>query len=129
MQQSLAREFVSVAEAALILGISTQAVYKGLKVGRVPFLRISGKRVLEREGLEQRWWGSSQRLVDQPAKPSPAPTPEPQDWAVIAGMVNDYLGDNWPAPPWDGDQVATVAMVLALAEDRVRSCSDFKIVV
>jgi hypothetical protein len=114
MQQSLAREFVSVAEAALILGISTQAVYKGLKVGRVPLLRISGKRVLEREGLEQRWWGSSQRLADQAAKPSPAP--EPQDWAVIAAMVNEFLGDEWPAPPWDGDQVATVAMCLELAQ-------------
>jgi hypothetical protein len=117
MQQSLAREFVSVAEAALILGISTQAVYKGLKVGRVPFLRISGKRCLEREGLEQRWWGSSQRLADQPAKPPPAPAAERQDWVVIAGMVNGFLGDNWPAPPWDGDQVATVAMALALAQE------------
>jgi excisionase family DNA binding protein len=116
MQQSLARGFVSVAEAALILGISTQAVYKGLRVGRVPFLRISGKRCLEREGLEQRWWGSSQRLADQPAKPSPAP--EPQDWAVIAALLNSYLGDNWPAPPWEADQVATVAACLELAQGR-----------
>jgi hypothetical protein len=118
MQQSLAREFVSVAEAALILGISTQAVYKGLKVGRVPFLRISGKRVLEREGLEQRWWGSSQRLADQPSQPSPAPAPEPPDWEQIAAAANPMLApDLWGPPPWPADRWATLAMVLSLAEE------------
>jgi hypothetical protein len=116
MQQSLAREFVSVAEAALILGISTQAVYKGLRVGRVPFLRISGKRVLEREGLERRWWGSSQRLADQAAKPSPAP--EPPDWEQIAAAANPMLDhDLWGPPPWPADRWATLAMVLCLAEE------------
>lgn len=39
------------------------------------------------------------------------------DWAVVAEHLIAYLGDNWPAPPWDGDQTATVAMCLSLAQE------------
>jgi hypothetical protein len=70
---------------------------------------------LERAGLERRWWGSSQRLADRPAPPPPAPAAP--DWQQIAALLNSYLGDNWPAPPWDADQVATVALCLSMATD------------
>ena len=46
------------------------------------------------------------------AEPSP-------DWPAIAEQLNDYLGPEWPAPPWDGAQAATVAMCLALAQEAV----------
>ena len=35
-----------------------------------------------------------------------------------AALLNSYLGDNWPAPPWEADQVATVAVCLELAQGR-----------
>jgi len=38
-------------------------------------------------------------------------------WQAVAARLNGYLGDGWPAPPWDGDQVATLAMCLSLAEE------------
>jgi hypothetical protein len=39
------------------------------------------------------------------------------DWCRVAEYLNTYLGDSWPAPPWSGDQAATVAMALSLAEE------------
>jgi hypothetical protein len=39
------------------------------------------------------------------------------DWARIAQLLNGYLGDSWPAPPYTGEQAATLAMCLALATD------------
>jgi hypothetical protein len=39
------------------------------------------------------------------------------DWEAIAEHGNAYLGPEWPALPWSPDQWATVAMVLALAQD------------
>ena len=38
-------------------------------------------------------------------------------WVRIADRLAEYLGPTWPAPPWDGEQVATVAMALALAQE------------
>lgn len=39
------------------------------------------------------------------------------DWALVAEHLNAYLGDSWPAPPYSGDQAATVAMCLSLAQE------------
>jgi hypothetical protein len=49
-------------------------------------------------------------MAELDALPSP-------DWEAIAQHGNVYLGPEWPAPPWSGDQWATVAMVLALAQE------------
>ena len=38
-------------------------------------------------------------------------------WDRIAQLLNGFLGDSWPPPPWAGDQAATVAMCLELATD------------
>lgn len=38
------------------------------------------------------------------------------DWALVADRLNAYLGA-WPGPPWDGEQAATVAMALSLAQE------------
>jgi hypothetical protein len=43
-----------------------------------------------------------------------APAP---DWEAIAARMNEFLGPDWPAPPWDAAQVNTVAMALGLAEE------------
>jgi len=42
---------------------------------------------------------------------------EGPQWEVIAGRLNAYLGDSWPAPPWDGDQVSTLALCLEMARE------------
>ena len=39
------------------------------------------------------------------------------EWERIAERLNAYLGPSWPGPPWDGDQTATVAMALAMAQE------------
>lgn len=39
------------------------------------------------------------------------------DWNLIADLLSDYLGDSFPAPPWNGEQANTVSMMLALAFD------------
>lgn len=39
------------------------------------------------------------------------------DWQHIAAHLNGFLGDKWPAPPWDGEQVNTLAMALVLAQE------------
>jgi hypothetical protein len=39
------------------------------------------------------------------------------DWARIAQLLNGYLGDSWPAPPYSADQVATLALLLSMAEE------------
>jgi len=40
-----------------------------------------------------------------------------QGWDAVAVRLNAYLGDSWPAPPYSGDQVATLAMCLGLAQE------------
>ena len=44
-------------------------------------------------------------------------------WDRIADRLNSYLGPAWPGPPWDGDQSATVAMALALAQEAAAQIS------
>jgi len=39
-------------------------------------------------------------------------------WDAVAERLNGYLGDDWPAPPWDGDQVATLALCLEMAGEQ-----------
>ena len=39
------------------------------------------------------------------------------DWPRIAARLNGFLGPDWPPPPWDGDQAATVALCLELAQE------------
>ena len=39
------------------------------------------------------------------------------DWPRIAARLNAYLGQDWPAPPWDEGQAATVALCLELAQE------------
>jgi len=38
-------------------------------------------------------------------------------WEVIAGRLNDFLDPSWPGPPYSGDQVATLAVCLEMAQE------------
>jgi excisionase family DNA binding protein len=111
--RSLPIDWLTVAEAAQLLGVAKVAVYKALNVGRLEFRLIEGRKCIEARNLRARFWGSSQRLADQPAHGWQR---EP-DWEAIGEVLNAYLGDEWPGPPWDGDQAATVAMCISLAQE------------
>ncbi len=106
-------KLISVKQAAARLAVSCPAVYKALKVGRLPFQLVGGRRMLRSEGLEQRWHGSSQRMVVILV----APEPQGPNWPALAAKVNNYVGPDWPAPPWSPEQINTLAMILTLAGD------------
>ena len=111
----LGREFVTVKEAAMLLGVSEQAVHAACRRGRIRFETIGGVRVLQRDGLAARWHGSSQRrrVVPQSAAPGP-------DWPAIAERANEMLDcAAWGAPPWPSDRWATLQMVISLAREAV----------
>ena len=38
-------------------------------------------------------------------------------WDAVAERLNAYLGDEWPAPPYSADQVATLALCLEMARE------------
>lgn len=104
---TLPSSVVTVAEAAQILGISKVAVYAGLRNGRLKSWHEQGRRVMARDRLQERWWGSSQR---------PGGDHVGLRTRSVAQRLNAFLGDEWPAPPWDSDQVATLALCLCLAQ-------------
>ena len=174
--RTLPKGWLTVAESALLLGVSKVALYKALNVGRLEYRTIEGRKCIERQGLEARFWGSSQRLADRPAhglarlrrsrsdqknaafqKPpsgkrhintpmaglsdaelalycdqhlneaalaaAVAPLDDwinsqrkDPDWALVADRMNAYLGA-WSAPPWSGEEVNTLAMALAMAQE------------
>jgi len=39
------------------------------------------------------------------------------NWERVALLLTEYLGPTWPGPPWDGQQVNTLAMAMALAQE------------
>ena len=84
--------------AAGILGITLQAVHQGLRKGIVRHELVNGRKMIERDRLVQRWKG----VIDE---------------ETLAARLNSYLGESWPAPPWSGDQVATLALLLSMAEE------------
>jgi len=47
---------------------------------------------------------------------------EGPQWEVIAGRLNDFLDPSWPGPPWDGDQVSTLALCLSMAQEAAAGC-------
>ena len=133
--RTLPSEWLTVAEAAMFLGVSKVAVYKALNIGRLEFQVLQGRKCVERNDLASRFWGSSQRIADRPMHADLALMPtdaqlaaamapidrwiESQnrgpDWDLVAHRLNNYLGSGWPAPPWDGDQVNTLSMAIELA--------------
>jgi excisionase family DNA binding protein len=104
---TLPSSVVTVAEAAAILGISKPAIYQGLRNGRLKSWHEQGRRVVARDALEQRWWGSSQRPGGDHVGPRTR---------SMAQRLNAYLGPGWPAPPYSADQVVTLLLCIELAQ-------------
>ena len=142
--RTLPKGWLTVAESALLLGISRVSVYKALNVGRLEFRVLQGRRCVEAKDLKTRYWGSSQRVADRPlhglaeltdealaaAMPTDAQLEaaiapinewidaqrQEPEWERIADRLNAYLGA-WPGPPWTADQANTMALALAMATD------------
>jgi excisionase family DNA binding protein len=139
--RTLPDDWLTVAESAQLLGISKVSVYKAINCGRLEYRTIEGRKCIERRDLKTRYWGSSQRFADRPLHALASPIAalsdadlaaamapidrwiesqrEDPDWERVAELVTEYLGPTWPAPPWDGEQAATVAMALSLAQEAV----------
>ena len=43
--------------------------------------------------------------------------PEASPWDGVAERLNSYLGACWPPVPYSADQVATLALLLSMAEE------------
>ena len=138
--RTLPDDWLTVAESAQLLGISKVSVYKALNCGRLEYRTIEGRKCIERRDLKTRYWGSSQRFADRPlhglaelaaamptdAELAAAMAPiddwiqgqqQEANWERVALLLTEYLGPTWPAPPWDGQQVNTLAMALSLAQE------------
>ena len=113
---SATKTLISVAEAAEILGRSKSTVYAALN-SSPPRLHYHDlrRRLLLREGLENRFARSTRPRIDKPqpqaseAKSKTANDFEKQ-WEIIAETANQTLDFSaWLAPPWSGQQWAVLA--------------------
>lgn len=84
---SLPPEFLSVAEAAAVLGVSRTAVYHALDSGRLQAHDYQGKRVLLRTGLRRQYYGNTMQRANSP---SLQPKGESQD---LSAMVQGLLAE------------------------------------
>ncbi len=118
MKHRLNPAFVTVAEAAVIVGVTPAAVHKRIRAGTIASETArNGQRILKRDGLERRWWGSSQRIADMPDHGRQAISSAP-DWQAIADRFNAFIDPAaWGPPPWTADQLQTLQTLLELATD------------
>lgn len=91
--RTLPKGWLTVAESALLLGISKVSVYKALNVGRLEFRTIEGRKCIEAKDLKTRFLGSSQRVADRPLHGLASPMAELSD-AQLALYCDEHLGDD-----------------------------------
>ena len=123
-----AKTLISVAEAAEILGRSKSTVYAALN-SLPPRLHYHDvrRRLLLREGLENRFARSTRPRIDKPqpqaseAKSKTANDFEKQ-WEIIAEVANLTLDCSaWSAPPWSPHQWAVLAGCIDIAIEEANS--------
>ena len=115
------KNLVSVAEAAEILGRSKSAIYAALNSSspRLHYHDVR-RRLLLRDGLEERFNRSTRPRVDCPrpsvAVPKQQPVQEDQ-WELIAEVANELIDASaWASPPpWSADRWAGLCGVIDLA--------------
>ena len=115
------KNLISVAEAAEVLGRSKSAIYAALNSSppRLQYHDLK-RRLLLRDGLEERFNRSTRPRVDCPrpsvAVPKQRPVQEDQ-WELIAEIANELIDASaWTSPPpWSADRWAGLAGVLDLA--------------
>jgi hypothetical protein len=111
------KKLITVKEAAAILQRSPSAVYQALKASP-PRLHYADplRRLIARDGLEQRWARSTRPRVDY-RQPSAERT-EQRYWDRVAEQANEMLDcDAWNGPPWTGDQWAVLVGIAQMAAE------------
>jgi len=109
------KKLITVREAAAILQRSPSAVYQALKASP-PRLHYADplRRLIARDGLEQRWARSTRPRVDY-KQPSVERT-ERCRWQRVADRANDMLDSKaWGPPPWPSERWAALAGVIDMA--------------
>ena len=119
--------WITAAEFAKRMGCSRSNVTQAIATGRIQpkYVRRDGTRVRvnttctadwettgnrhRQRGLLPMAWGGSDEIAEEKLDLTPS-------WDLVAERLNAYLGPTWPAPPWDGEQVATLALCLELAQ-------------
>jgi len=74
-----------------------------------PLWRRDGPAEITEQGLE-----AAMRPINRWIESTRDEGPQ---WEVIAERLNGYLDPSWPGPPWSGDQVATLALCLEMAQE------------
>ena len=118
---------LNTSEAARHLGYSTRTTLQRLLAAGLldDYWRPGGGRqvLLETrpEGLptlRQRVQGLTQIRYNSPLwRRSGAEEITEPGWDAVAERLYGFLGPSWPGPPWDGDQVATLALCLEMAQE------------
>ena len=119
------KQLITVAQAAEVLGRSKSAIYKALN-DSPPRLSYADplKRLLERQGLEERFARSTRPRADKPLKrrltimdePSRQESPLDEDCEEIVRVANTYLDCKlWAPPPWTSQQWGVLAGVIDMA--------------
>jgi len=73
-----------------------------------PLWRRSGAEEITEPGLEQAMEPINRWIESRDEGPQ---------WKAVAERLNGYLGTSWPGPPYSGDQVATLAVCLEMAQE------------
>ena len=108
-------QLITVAEAAQILGRSKSAVYQAIRA-TPPRLHYADplRRLIARDGLEERWARSTRPRVDY-AVPQ---RPKQSYWEQVAERANEMLDpDTWGPPPWPPERWAALAGVIDQATE------------
>jgi len=73
-----------------------------------PLWRRGGAETITEAGLEQALAPINRWIEARDQAPA---------WEAVAARLCGFLGPSWPAPPWDGDQVSTLALCLEMAQE------------
>ena len=116
--RELPTDWLTVAEAALTLQVTTQAIYRALAAGRLPFRMIEGRKCIRREGLAAAFWGTSQRRDPRAVQASAQALAEISD-AELGAYCDEHLGDEAlaaalaPIDRWAEDPPRPMAQLMA----------------
>ena len=114
-------QLITITEAAAILGRDPSTISRAVSSGRLSF--VAGTRMLEREGIEQRFAARTRPRIDRPlARDRERPLEGPEWWDACATTLRDYLDPScgvWPH--LTGAQLAVFVGCVQLAADSVDS--------